>query len=195
LVDQLEQRRRRPFDVHSLVWRSGEAANLDINRERTYLTTQTDQQTGLLQPGSVQVQSGIEFRMTPTVLPGNQVRVDMHVEESAFIPAEMNVASERDANIAESSMQVASGQTIVIGGLMLDRSTDTDYGIPLLHRIPILKYLFGSYNRTGRQMQVVIFVTPRIWDPTLDAPLVAPQDFKFEPWMKIRKDTSKSGGR
>lgn len=172
----------RPY----ITTRSGEAANLDIGRQRTYLTSQATS-TGVFQSGSVQVPSGVVLRMTPTALPGDRIRVDLHLEESQFIPSSGNIAAERDVNVAESSMQVASGETIVIGGLMLDRTTHNVTGVPLLWRLPLIGNLFRASDKSGKQQQVVLFVTPRIWSPGIDAPLVRPGAFEMNEWLKLSR--------
>ncbi|MDB4876400.1 MAG: putative ral secretion pathway protein [Gemmatimonadetes bacterium] len=155
--------------------RSGEPATVNIGRTRYYIT-QTFQ-AGQLTAGSTSVETGVQLRITPTALPGNRVRVDMHVEESQFIPTTDNAAAETDKNVAETSMQVPSGQTIIIGGLALDRQSHDNTGIPILRDIPFLK-LFGSQeSMTGKNQEVVIFITPHIWDPSMDPPLVVPGAF------------------
>lgn len=55
-----------------------------------------------------------------------------------------------------------SGRTAVLGGLVSERSTYEDKGIPLLMDIPILSYLFKQRNDTIRKEHLLIFITPRI---------------------------------
>ncbi|MDB4874045.1 MAG: type and secretion system protein [Gemmatimonadetes bacterium] len=173
----------RPF----ISTRSGEPANLNIGRTRTYIT-QSVQTTGLMSVGQSTVESGVILKMTPTALPGDRVRIDTHVEESQFLPTSGNIAAEKDQNVAESSMEVPSGQTIVIGGLSLDRSSATGSGIPILRSIPLLRLLFSNDAETGKRQEVVIFLTPRIWQPGMDAPLVSPEAFDLDSLMRpLRK--------
>lgn len=65
----------------------------------------------------------------------------------------------------ETEMNVREGETIVISGLMnAESSRDTDK-IAGLGDIPILGWLFKSENFRNQLTELVIFVTPRIFDP------------------------------
>jgi general secretion pathway protein D len=57
---------------------------------------------------------------------------------------------------------IRDGQTIVIGGLRDRLSTDSRSGVPLLSSIPILGGLFGSASRRSFEVELFLFLTPRI---------------------------------
>jgi type II secretory pathway component GspD/PulD (secretin) len=79
-----------------------------------------------------------------------------------------------------SSMQVPTGQTIIIGGLALDRQTRSSASIPLLGRLPLLSLIFAKSNVSRSNEEVVIFLTPRIWTPDVDLPFVRPDLFQID---------------
>lgn len=62
-----------------------------------------------------------------------------------------------------------SGRTAVLGGLVVERSTFEDKGIPILKDIPLISYLFKQRNDSIRKEHLLIFVTPRIVRPGRDA--------------------------
>lgn len=55
-----------------------------------------------------------------------------------------------------------SGRTAILGGLVVERSTFEDRGIPVLKDIPLVNYLFKQRNDTIRKEHLLIFITPRI---------------------------------
>lgn len=55
-----------------------------------------------------------------------------------------------------------SGRTAILGGLVVERSTFEDRGIPILKDIPLVNYLFKQRNDTIRKEHLLIFITPRI---------------------------------
>ena len=55
-----------------------------------------------------------------------------------------------------------SGRTAVMGGLVIERATYDDSGIPILKDLPIINYLFKQRNDSFRREHLLIFVTPRI---------------------------------
>lgn len=58
-----------------------------------------------------------------------------------------------------------SGRTAVLGGLVVERSTFEDKGIPILKDIPLISYLFKQRNDSIRKEHLLIFITPRIVRP------------------------------
>jgi len=60
---------------------------------------------------------------------------------------------------------VWDGQTIVLGGLLLDESTKTKDKVPVLGDLPFVGRLFRSESTQSKKTSLVIFVTPTIIDP------------------------------
>ncbi|MBA3071668.1 MAG: type IV pilus secretin PilQ, partial [Nitrospirae bacterium] len=58
---------------------------------------------------------------------------------------------------------VKNGETLVIGGIYTTNTTESEGGIPLLSRIPILGWLFKTKKWTGPDVtELLIFITPTI---------------------------------
>jgi general secretion pathway protein D len=60
----------------------------------------------------------------------------------------------------ESLLQVRSGQTVILGGLILDDRQDARDGIPGLSRPENIGWVFGQHERTNSQNELVIFLRP-----------------------------------
>jgi MSHA type pilus biogenesis protein MshL len=67
-------------------------------------------------------------------------------------------------DIKETSTQVRmkNGETVVIGGLITSRKTDTEHKIPILGDLPLLGYLFKRKEKVEQRAELVILLTPRI---------------------------------
>ena len=63
------------------------------------------------------------------------------------------------------SVTVWDGQTVVIGGLLLDQTTKFKDKVPFLGDLPFVGRLFRSEATQGSKTSLVIFVTPTIIDP------------------------------
>ena len=63
---------------------------------------------------------------------------------------------------AETSVMVADSDTVVLGGLIRDKTTEVINKVPLLGDIPILGWLFKSRASTIEKSNLMIFITPRI---------------------------------
>lgn len=70
-----------------------------------------------------------------------------------------------DSRTASTKVVVGDGQTLIIGGLIKDKTTKGASKIPLLGDIPVLGYLFKSKKDTRDKTELLIFVSPKIITP------------------------------
>jgi general secretion pathway protein D len=62
----------------------------------------------------------------------------------------------------ETTLTVAHGQTIVLGGLIRENKSGGRSGVPYLMDIPILGYVFGSTSRNMSKTELIILLTPQV---------------------------------
>jgi general secretion pathway protein D len=62
----------------------------------------------------------------------------------------------------ESVLQVGSGQTVVLGGLMQDDVINSTRGVPLISKIPLLGKLFQANDDATKKSELVIFLRPTV---------------------------------
>jgi type II secretory pathway component GspD/PulD (secretin) len=148
--------------------RSGDSANITIGRDRYVVTAAP---TGVGNVSSQQVTTGVLLHLLPLIMPDSQVKLDVRVEQSEFIPTEGNETVQVDRSAAATIMQVRSGQTIVIGGLSLKRDSRYNAGVPWFRRIP---FLGGQQGKDVKNTDVAILVTPYIWQPGTALPTGVP---------------------
>ena len=79
-----------------------------------------------------------------------------------------------DTQRANTQVQVNDGATTIIGGIFVSREQNSNERTPLLHRIPLLGWLFKQREdfETGREL--VVFMTPSILK-TDGVPAAAPR--------------------
>ena len=71
-------------------------------------------------------------------------------------------------------------ETVVIGGLMQDRVSETDRGVPVLMHIPLLGRLFRSDEDRIEKRELLVMITPRVLDPAEAADLAGRYEQRFE---------------
>lgn len=157
---------------------SGEKASINITRDR-YVITQTTQD-GAAVSTMKPVSSGVMLDITPIVSSDGLIRVEINVEDSEFIPTGGNIAVEVDKNKAATIMHVESGKAIIIGGLVLNRESSSNAGLPWLRRVPILNTLFAKQENIVSKQEVLIFITPYIWTPDMSTPMINPEAFTIK---------------
>ena len=63
---------------------------------------------------------------------------------------------------ARTTIQVADGETTVIGGIYENTTSQRNNRTPMLHRIPLLGWLFKSTDTSESTDELMIFLTPHI---------------------------------
>jgi len=109
--------------------------------------------------------TGTLLTVTPRIKAGGQVSLDISLEVSLpgtepAVGGGGNVAiSQRTIN---SSVVVQSGQTVVLGGLILENTSDGRSGIPGLMRIPLLGKLFSTKSKDVFRTELIVTMRPRV---------------------------------
>jgi len=109
---------------------------------------------------------GIKLDIAPEIDANGNVRAVVETEISQIDAAlAVNGTPGLLTRRAQTQVNVRSGQTIVISGLLSsEQSRDIDQ-LPGLGNLPILGHLFKSKNTRNSVSELVIFVTPEIIDP------------------------------
>jgi type II secretory pathway component GspD/PulD (secretin) len=145
---------------------SGYQAKIDVAEDR-YVTTFTENSGDVtLEP----VTSGVTMTITPFLLPDEQIRMDLQVSVSQFVPTLDNVQLARSRSDASSTMRIASGETLVIGGLMAAQAAKSIVGVPGARSVPGLGFLFGERKDSDLKRQLLVYITPYVWEPGMATP-------------------------
>jgi len=109
--------------------------------------------------------------VTPRVNSGGMVTLEIEQEVSApsSTPTVVNPNPDITTRNAKTSVAVASGESIVLGGLIQETLTTSSAGVPLISKIPILGSLFGSQSFHRDRTELVLIVTPKIVSNPLQA--------------------------
>jgi type IV pilus assembly protein PilQ len=127
----------------------------------TYPIVTVNQQTGFPTVSNVNV--GVQLRVTPTIGDDGSITAELHPEYSAIIGfnASFPIIANRKV---DSTVHVRNGETIVLGGLFEDTSSETISKLPLLGDIPILGQFFRNKAASHQRDEVVFLITPHILD-------------------------------
>ncbi len=117
------------------------------------------------------IDTGVLVSVTPHINAGGLVTLDMSAEVSnppANFDATSGVAPPVNTRSVQTMLNVQSGQTMVMGGLIRDTKGQDNKGLPVLSRIPILGGLFGNQTVNDNRTELVLFVTPRVMETEVD---------------------------
>jgi general secretion pathway protein D len=120
--------------------------------------------TNVFQTTSQYIDTGVLLQVTPHINAGGLVTLEVQAEVSVpgATPAGSCQAPPINTRSVQTLLAVPTGQTMVMGGLILEDKENTSNGLPLLSRIPILGGLFGSQELMNNRTELVMFITPRV---------------------------------
>jgi pilus assembly protein CpaC len=106
---------------------------------------------------------GIKLNVSPVIDPFGNVRTSVETEISQLDPAvSVQGAPGLLTRKAQTQVNVRSGETIVISGLLSsDSSKDVDK-LPGIGNLPVIGHFFRARNARNSVSELVIFVTPEI---------------------------------
>jgi general secretion pathway protein D len=118
--------------------------------------------------------TGIILRVSPRINVNGNVRLDIEQEisnvQAATAASLTPTVSERKV---KSSISVATGQTVLLAGLISEQQNGDRNGIPLLDQIPNLGDAFSHQDKKGTRTELIIFIRPQIIRDSTDAHYVA----------------------
>jgi general secretion pathway protein D len=145
-----------------------QTANIRVGDQIPVTTRSSQSTTNPDAPIVTEVQfrdTGTLLTVTPRINAGGQITLEISQEVSIpgaapAIGGGGNVAiAQRTIN---SSVIVQSGQTVVLGGLILETTTSGKSGVPILMNIPGLGALFSTNSTDTFRTELLITVSPRV---------------------------------
>jgi pilus assembly protein CpaC len=209
VIDALEQEGM----VHSLAEpnltaMSGETASFLVGGEFPIPVAQQNNQTTIDFK-----QYGVSLAFVPTVISDGHISLKVRPEVSQLTTTGAVTLSSGNSSFqipalsvrrAETTVELGSGQSFAIAGLLQDSSTVTDSGVPFLGEVPFLGTLFRGDTLARTETELVIIVTPYIVRPTSNpSALTLPTDGNAVPndydrllllRSNVRKPASGQGG-
>ncbi|QND54111.1 type II and III secretion system protein family protein [Phyllobacterium sp. 628] len=165
---------------------SGEKATFRVGGEYNIITGQDEDDKGKVTREHSTVEYGIGLEFVPVVLsPG---RISLKVRTSVSEPTmegsvavgastgpSTNIISIRK-RLADTTVELPSGGSMMIAGLMRDDVRQTMSGFPGLSKIPILGTLFRSRDFVRNESELVVIITPYLVRPVARNALARPDD-------------------
>ncbi len=134
-------------------------------------------------------QYGVSIAFTPTALSTGRISMKVRPEVSALDTT--NAIALNNIQVpalttrrAETDVELASGQSFAIAGLIQNNNNNNVRKLPWLGDIPVLGALFRSTQFQRNQTELVIVVTPYLVQPTAEMPadatgsVAAPSDLE-----------------
>jgi general secretion pathway protein D len=144
-----------------------QTANINVGKEVPRVTNSFVNELGNTQNTITYERLGILLEVTPHINFAGLVTMEVHPEISDIAPAAEAViispgvtSPTFNVNSADTTVAVRTGQTVVIGGLIRESTSDTVSKVPILGDIPLIGLLFSNTVKETVQRELMIFLTP-----------------------------------
>ncbi|MEK7850112.1 MAG: secretin N-terminal domain-containing protein [Candidatus Omnitrophota bacterium] len=151
-----------------LVVTNNQESRIHVGEKQAYVTTTTTtgQVTSTVAEQVTFVDIGTQLSITPAINEDGYVTMKVKAEissvSSILITPTQNKIPIIDTSLAETTVMVKEGTTIIIGGLRKDERTESAKKTPFLSKIPLIGELFKSGTNTIAKTELIIMLTPKI---------------------------------
>lgn len=173
---------------------SGEKATFRVGGEFNMVTDRDVNDDGTVAYEVEKIDYGIGLEFQPTVLSPGRISLKLRTQVSeptteGSVPFETRGASNRltgtniisiRKRLADTTVELPSGGSMMIAGLVRDDVRQSINGLPGLSRVPVLGALFRSRAFERNETELVIIVTPYLARPVARNELAKPDD-NFNP--------------
>lgn len=147
---------------------NGHEATLSIGQTEYYLEVRNDligTQNPTVTTSQIYkpIKADLSLKVLPIVSSEDMVTLEIEVNQSNFTSRIAQTAPPGSVERKFSSIVRANNRDmIILGGLEEKEVSRNGSGLPLLSRIPVLKWLFGSRSAKNRRSKLTIFIRPTI---------------------------------
>lgn len=107
---------------------------------------------------------GVKLKVKPQINKGNSVLMEIEQEVSSISEAatQDNLGPTFNTRTVRNAVMVASGNTVVVGGLLDNKGSRTENAVPWLGKIPLLGALFRQSADETSKRNLMLFIRPTI---------------------------------
>ncbi|MEE2908342.1 MAG: secretin N-terminal domain-containing protein [Planctomycetota bacterium] len=162
-----KQNRLNILSNPSIIAANNEQATINVG-ETIYLPTASQTyDTGLVSVPLEAKETGVILDVTPSINPDGFVRLDVtptlsRVTDQRDEPAVGVTTPRIQQRTADTTVTVYDGQTIILGGLILEEYEYNEQSIPFLGDLPLIGFLFRGETENLRRTELVIVLTPHV---------------------------------
>ncbi|MEB4591002.1 type II secretion system secretin GspD [Candidatus Thiothrix sp. Deng01] len=151
----------RVISSPSVLVLDNQTANIRVGNQQPVFTGSSTTDGGVVTQNVQFKDTGVSLQVTPHVNSSGLVKMDIQqdVTDVGEIDQATGQRSFLQRNI-KSNIAVKSGETIVLGGLIRDNSTDGKSGLPGLSKVPVVGNLFSGTSHSGVRTELLVLITP-----------------------------------
>ena len=110
--------------------------------------------------------ANLKLEVTPQITPDNNVILDVDINKDS-VGQLTSMGYAIDTKHVQTQVLIENGGTVAIGGIYIQQERNSETKVPLLGDIPGLGWLFKTRGRTDDKTELIIFLTPKIIDDSV----------------------------
>jgi general secretion pathway protein D len=156
------------LSVPSIMTLDNEEANILVGQNVPFITGSTTTGSGGTSNPFTTIERkdvGISLKVIPHVGDGGSVRLEVSQEVSSLVPSVSGINSAdliTNKRLIKTTILADDQQTIALGGLIQDDSTQSLSQVPGLGRLPLIGGLFRSKSNEQTKRNLLVFLQPTI---------------------------------
>jgi type II secretion system protein D len=168
-------------------------------------------ETGTLNPSTGGSSQSFNYRNVGVIL-----EVEPHINQSGDVSLRVRAESSTintaqtiqgqvviDTAQFRTELTAKAGETLVLGGIIQKQLGNNTYKTPILGSIPVLKYIFGKTDKSGKQVELLVFLRPKVVRSPEQAKALLEEVNKKAPLIlkweqsdpETQQDKAKEGGK
>ena len=105
----------------------------------------------------------LSLNIKPVVSGDDQITLEISVSQSTFTNRiEEGAPPGSVKQEFKSIIRMKNKDMVVLGGLDKKIKSSTNGGVPVLNRIPVLKWFFGKQSKENKKSELTIFIRPTV---------------------------------
>jgi len=113
---------------------------------------------------------GVVLEVTPHINSSGDVELRIHAESSTVVAGQTVLGGDIfDTANFRTDLTAKNGQTLIVGGIIQKQISDTLRKTPILGSIPGLKWAFNKKDKTTHDVELLVFLRPRVIQSPKDA--------------------------
>ncbi len=106
---------------------------------------------------------GVVLEVTPHINSSGDVELRIHAESSTVVSGQTVLGGAVfDTRNFRTDLTAKNGQTLVVGGIIQKQTSDISRKTPILGSIPGLKWLVNNKNNTTHDVELMVFLRPKV---------------------------------
>ncbi len=154
----------------SIVTLDNKEAAFNVGQEVPVVTGSQSSTTGSVYSTVERKTVGTKLKVTPQINEGDSVLMEIEQEVSSVASSTSTDSSSSSSDLGstfntrtiKNAVLVKSGETVVLGGLLSNNTSESVYKVPLLGDIPILGYLFRYNSSSTSKQNLMVFIRPTV---------------------------------